>query len=211
MDLDLSKRSKPCFKKNRMMSMGKVKNPFLKLCGIGLLTVICISVKAQKVNFTVNSKTGAIQSMNIDNDKQNMNWLIATDGSQYPWIKENYGWGLGYFTEVRRNQKNKLFWNLPASIKQDGREVTYRVGDICILVERSMRGEDFIEEYTFQNDGTEEILLSDIGIYTPFNDNYPGAQTCINMRANAHIWEGDNAAYVNAIRMGDMLHIWDWF
>lgn len=112
MDLDLSKRSKPCFKKNRMMSMGKVKNPFLKLCGIGLLTVICISVKAQKVNFTVNSKTGAIQSMNIDNDKQNMNWLIATDGSQYPWIKENYGWGLGYFTEVRRNQKNKLFWNL---------------------------------------------------------------------------------------------------
>ena len=54
MDLDLSKRSKPCFKKNRMMSMGKVKNPFLKLCGIGLLTVICISVKAQKVNFTVN-------------------------------------------------------------------------------------------------------------------------------------------------------------
>ena len=202
MDLDLSKRSKPCFKKNRMMSMGKVKNPFLKLCGIGLLTVICISVKAQKVNFTVNSKTGAIQSMNIDNDKQNMNWLIATDGSQYPWIKENYGWGLGYFTEVRRNQKNKLFWNLPASIKQDGREVTYRVGDICILVERSMRGEDLIEEYTFQNDGTEEILLSDIGIYTPFNDNYPGAQACINMRANAHIWEGDNAAYVNATRMG---------
>ena len=177
MDLDLSKRSKPCFKKNRMMSMGKVKNPFLKLCGIGLLTVICISVKAQKVTFTVNSKTGAIQSMNIDNDKQNMNWLIATDGSQYPWIKENYGWGLGYFTEVRRNQKNKLFWNLPASIKQDGREVTYRVGDICILVERSMRGEDLIEEYTFQNDGTEEILFSDIGIYTPFKDNYPGAQT----------------------------------
>ena len=42
-----------------------------------------------KVNFTVNSKTGAIQSMNIDNDKQNMNWLIATDGSQYPWITEN--------------------------------------------------------------------------------------------------------------------------
>ena len=40
MDLDLSKRSKPCFKKNRTMSMGKVKNPFLKVCGIGLLTVI---------------------------------------------------------------------------------------------------------------------------------------------------------------------------
>ena len=65
-----------------------------------------------------------------------------------------------------------------------------------------MKGEDLIEEYTFRNDGTEEILLSDIGIYTPFNDNYPGAQACINMRANAHIWEGDNAAYVNATRMG---------
>ena len=45
MDLDLSKRSKPCFKKNRMMSMGKVKNPFLKLCGIGLLTVYVFLLK----------------------------------------------------------------------------------------------------------------------------------------------------------------------
>ena len=183
-----------------------------------MAVVLCVlsvnpSVQADEhsIHIKINTQTGAINQLILDHDPQNMNWILQTDGSQYPWIKENYGWGLGYFTEVRRNQKNKLFWNLPASIKQDGREVTYRVGDICILVERSMRGEDLIEEYTFQNDGTEEILLSDIGIYTPFNDNYPGAQTCINMRANAHIWEGDNAAYVNAIRMGDMLHIWDWF
>ena len=58
----------------------------------------------------MNSKTGAIQSMNIDNDKQNMNWLIATDGSQYPWIKENYGWGLGYFTRETHYTFSFIFY-----------------------------------------------------------------------------------------------------
>lgn len=36
-----------------------------------------------------------------------MNWLVATDGSQYRWVKENYGWGLGYTAEVKGNRKEK--------------------------------------------------------------------------------------------------------
>ena len=35
---------------------------------------------------------------------------------QYPWIKENYGWDLAISLR-RRNQKNKLFWNLSCQYK----------------------------------------------------------------------------------------------
>jgi hypothetical protein len=42
---------------------------------------------------------------------------------------------------------------------------------------------------------------SGIGIYTPFNDNYPDVSTCMKARTHAHIREGGNAAYVNCLRM----------
>lgn len=44
--------------------------------------------------------------------------------------------------------------------------------------------------------------MYDIGIYTPFNDNYPGAEECIRARTNVQVWNGESAAYVNALRMG---------
>ena len=110
-----------------------MKKHLLKRIGtlVGMLSVSgFLFAGSSPIEVKSNASTGALSEMKIQGDERNMNWVVKTDGTQYPWIKENYGWGLGYFTEVRRNQKNKLFWNLPASIKQDGREVTYRVGDI---------------------------------------------------------------------------------
>lgn len=59
-----------------------------------------------------------------------------------------------------------------------------------------------MERYIFTNYGKEPVSLYDMGIYTPLNDNYPGAQECINGRTNVQVWDGENAAYVNALRMG---------
>lgn len=70
------------------------------------------------------------------------------------------------------------------------------------MCEKKMVGDELVEEYTFRNQGEDEVVLVDIGVYTPFNDNYPGSRTCINARTNTHIWEGENAAYINALRMG---------
>ena len=81
-------------------------------------------------------------------------------------------------------------------------DVMYRENDICVQVRRKLVQGDLIEGYTFTNKGTEPVSLYDIGIYTPFNDNYPDAQQCINSRAHTHIRKGGSAAYVNAIRMG---------
>jgi len=156
---------------------------------------------AQQINFKVNPGTGAISRLSIGNDGRDMNWLMETDGSQYAWIGENYGWGLGYFSETKEGKTIDRKWTVPVEISSDG-SVCYMAGDIRIDVKRSSVGSDLLEEYTFQNKGSKNVTLSDVGIYTPFNDNYPDSKTCVSARTNAHIWAGENAAYVNAMHMG---------
>lgn len=169
-----------------------------------LLSLISVTSFAEETDFKldINLRTGGISELNIKNDVHNMNWLVRTDGTQYPWVKEHLAWGLGYLTITKGHETVKKEWNTPVEISLDGMNVTYREDDIRIQVNRVFKNNDFIEEYTFINEGKEEVSLYDIGIYTPFNDNYPGAKKCIDARAHAHIWEGGNAAYVNAIRMG---------
>ena len=178
---------------------------FLKKLGLlaGILAV-CLSLSAQTsiVRVKLDTKTGAISQLNIKGEPDRMDWLTATDGSQYPWIDEKYGWGLGYFTENVGGKNIRREWRLPESVSQNGLEVHYRVGEVGILVKRYQEKRDWIEEYEFKNEGTKTVNLSDIGIYMPFNDNYPDARTCIHRRANVHVWAGENAAYVCALRMG---------
>jgi hypothetical protein len=157
---------------------------------------------AQQITFKPNLQTGAMDELTIRGDEQHMNWILKTDGSQYAWIGENYGWGLGYFTETVERESVKREWKTPFEISSDGMKAAYREGHILVRVQRQFERDDLIETYTFTNEGTDAVYLSDAGIYTPFNDNYSDAATCINTRANAHIWEGGNAAYINALRMG---------
>lgn len=160
---------------------------------------VCIPSFSQQIEYKVNTLTGAIDTLSIRGDERNMNWILADDGSQYPWIKEQYGWGLGYFTEVKGGDSTKREWEIPSKIEQNGKEITYHAGPISIQVKRNLKMNDLVEEYTFTNNGDAETLLSDIGINTPFNDNYPDAAICMKARTNAHIWAGENAAYVDAV------------
>lgn len=154
------------------------------------------------VDVEVNARTGGIGAMEIREDPHGMNWLVRTDGSQYAWVKDNYAWGLGYLTIQKGRECIKKEWQTPVEIQADGMSVVYRENEIRIQVSRRMAGNDLQERYTFTNEGTVPVSLYDIGIYTPFNDNYPGAEECIRARADVHIWEGESAAYVNALRMG---------
>nr|WP_129729409.1 DUF5695 domain-containing protein [Parabacteroides goldsteinii] len=179
-----------------------MKNWYLYLIMI-LLWGSCLNfpLLAQQINFKVNPGTGAISKLSIGNDGRDMNWLTETDGSQYAWIGENYGWGLGYFSETKEGKTVDRKWTVPVEISPDG-SVCYMAGDIRIDVKRRSVGLDLLEEYTFHNKGSRNVTLSGIGIYTPFNDNYPDSKTCVSSRTNAHIWAGENAAYVNAMHMG---------
>ena len=149
------------------------------------------------VRFATDPTTGAIASLTLAGDTTGMNWMLRTDGSQYAWVTSKYGWGLGYFTAGGRT----LSWHTPESVADGGRRVVYTAGGVRVEVERSEAGGGFAERYTFVNKGTAPVRLTDLGIYTPFNDNYPDARTCLRERCHAHIWPGGAAAWVEARRM----------
>ena len=152
--------------------------------------------------FSQDPTTGAIRELKIQGDNCDMNWIVATDGSQYPWIKQDYGWGLGYFTETIGKQSVRQKWGTPIETRNNPSRCIYQAGNIHITVERRFKQDNLVEQYTFTNKGENAASLSDVGIYTPFNDNYPNAKECVNTRTHAHIWTGENAAYINALRMG---------
>ena len=118
-----------------------------------MAVVLCVlsvnpSVQADEhsIHIKINTQTGAINQLILDHDPQNMNWILQTDGSQYPWITEKYGWGLGYLTLESENKKVKYEWKKPVSTsptsytpwdkKTSSFEQTqvYRVGNIRIDV-----------------------------------------------------------------------------
>ena len=111
-------------------------------------------------------------AITIDGDA--MAWTLATNGSQYPWVTEKYEWGKTYYDAD---------------------------GEITVNTERRQDGDDIVETYSFTNTSKRKVTLKNIGIYTPFNDNYPDAKTCMTQRCNAHINANGRGAWVNALRM----------
>ena len=161
-----------------------------------LLVCCSFCARAQKV-MTTQTVEGGISAINIEGDSTHMNWMQQPDGQQYKWIDAKYQWGLG--TLLVDGQK--LSWTKAESVK--GGVATFRINDaLTLTVKRQQKGNDLCETYTFSNRGKKDVALSAIDINTPFNDNYPDAETCVNRRCHAHIWAAGTASYVCAIRMG---------
>ena len=186
---------------NRTFAAGKTKhtdnmtkNRFF--C-IPLLMAAAMAATAGDISYTTNPQTGAVSSISIDGDTTRMDWMLRTDGKQYAWVTERYGWGLGYMTVNGRRYE----WRNPEKSSGDVGAVSYKAGGISIEVSRKPAEGGFTESYTFINNSGADARLIDMGIYTPFNDNYPDSRKCMAGRCNAHIWPGGNAAYVNAVRM----------
>ena len=102
-----------------------LKTVYTLLCCIFLFIPV-IQSKEKPLELQINPYTGAISGLKIPGDKQNMEWLVKTDGSQYAWIKEDYGWGLGYFTVDRDRKSLKREWYAPTEISRDGMDVVYK-------------------------------------------------------------------------------------
>ena len=141
-----------------------------------VLAILVLTSWAQRVSFESNQ-------LHIDGDA--MDWLLKTDGTQYQWVTEQYQWGKCYFAAYGINNNEEITNNK----------------DIVVETEHSQDGDDLVETYTFINRSKQKVTLRNIGIYTPLNDNYPDAKTCMTSRCNVHIWPGGKAAYVNAMRM----------
>lgn len=141
-----------------------------------LIFLITLIGEAKKLSYQEDKSTGNLISLNVEGDDTKMNWLLATDGSQYEWIGNKYQWG-----------------NLYADADNEA---------LDIQVARHLDGDDIVETYSITNNSDRSLSVTNIGICTPFNDNYPDAKSCIVGRCNVHIWAGGSSAYVNALRMG---------
>ncbi len=173
-----------------------------------LLSTFVSAAFAQNLKLTspslaidINSKTGGIQSIINRQDKYQMNWILKSDSTQYPWQTSKLAWGLG-FTVVNGDT---VRWNKPVSMvsKNNQSTIRYRSKYFDLVVERQLNADgQFTESYQFINTTSKSITLTGSGIFTPFNDNYPDSKTCVEQRCNSHIWTGENASYVFAERMG---------
>jgi len=102
-------------------------------------------------------------------------WINKTDRYKMNWIEGNTEWG------------------------------TVKAPDgLDVVVNSEHRDNTVTETFTFTNKTNRDIFtsLKDISIYTPFNDDYPDAETCMTNRCHTHIWCGDDISYVMALRMG---------
>ena len=82
-----------------------------------------------------------------------MSWTLATDGSQYPWVTAQYGWGLGYLSQDGKRHD----W---LYTKQIGKTLFYKAGDIEIRVTRQSSNDgDLRETYMFTNTGKQKDKL----------------------------------------------------
>lgn len=136
-------------------------------------------------------------------------YVMRTDGTQYAWVDSCYAWGKGYFTQRTGSSAGRRQaattaelhrWDVPDI---DTPQLTiWHEGHIEIRCERQRDGAHCRESYTFTNTADEWVTLEDVGIYTPFNDNYPDSHTCLTDRCHAHVWAGGSAAYVWAEPMG---------
>ncbi|MCT4011334.1 six-hairpin glycosidase [Elizabethkingia anophelis] len=164
------------------------------------LTITYVGIFAQ-FNVTVNKQTGAITSITNFKDPDKMNWIISSSDGNNPWQQQNQDWGMGKY---KSSDKDSLYkWEIPEYSKIIGNttSLSYHTKSLNINVNRQSEGEYYTETYIFSNNTNKTINISEIQVFTPFNDNYPDAKTCATNRCNAHIWTGMHSSYINALRM----------
>jgi hypothetical protein len=147
------------------------------------------------MNASVDPHTGALIRIAHPDDPHGMNWVCSA--AESAWFPISNGWGLGYVAtpgaRVRR-------WQTPD--RRAGNRLVYGLGNLRMTVTRRLRAARLDEEYVLKNVGGTDQPIWETRIFTPFNDNYPDAATCLTRRCHAHVWCGGNVAYVCATRMG---------
>ena len=149
---------------------------------------------------SISPHTGALARVCCPDDVYAMNWVC--DSAENPTFLDSHGWGLGFLAMPGGPGPQR--WQRPVSIRvtRTGNRSRYQVGPIEMTVSRRLRGKRLDESFVLRNTGKAPQPIWGIGLYAPFNDNYPDAATCVTRRCNAHLWCGGNVAYACCLRMG---------
>jgi hypothetical protein len=128
-----------------------------------------------------------------------MNWIL--DAAESPWHASSSSWGLGWHG---RKYGQLERWQRPVSIVKSPKSVLlrYRTTSLDITLRRTLTQSGLQESYRFRNRSKSPLPGLELGLYAPFNDNYPDAETCQKRRCHAHVWCGGASSWVSALRMG---------
>lgn len=139
----------------------------------------------KKFNVIFDDKNAGLKSLKINGDITELNW-----------IEGQYTFGIPY---GKFKVKSK-------SIGLDNSEAVYEYNSVTLIVSRINNENEYCEKYRFCNNGESDFSfnLGDIGIFTPFNDNYESSTVCMKSRCHSHIWCAENTAYVKCKRMSGM-------
>ncbi|MCX7934735.1 MAG: hypothetical protein N3A66_05695, partial [Planctomycetota bacterium] len=154
-------------------------------------------------HFTIrlDTHTAGIASLSHPSDRHRMNWICHCD--EQPWFPAGFGWGLGFLC-MPTDGLPLLRWQRPEKqiSSKNSAQCLYHAGAIAVTVARRLRGKFLDETYVLRNCSGSEVTIWGVGIYLPFNDNYPNATTCVTRRCNAHLWCGGSVSWACALRMG---------
>jgi hypothetical protein len=148
---------------------------------------------------------GSLRSLRRPGDPHRMNWIL--DAAENSWHAASSSWGLGW--HGRKYGKLER-WQRPLSVVRSSQSVLirYRTASLDIAVRRTLTRAGLQESYRFTNRLKSPLSGLELGLYAPFNDNYPDAETCQTRRCHAHVWCGGASSWVSALRMdGDGPHL----
>jgi hypothetical protein len=151
----------------------------------------------------ISAATGALDRITHPADAHAMNWVC--NPADTPWHPIGNGWGLGHVALPWRGVAIHR-WQVPTacSLRDDRAEIGYALPMLQISATRRLTARDTVEEhYAFRNTTGAPLDIGRISIATPWNDNYPDAETCLTRRCNAHVWCGGTTTYTYGLRMGN--------
>ena len=167
-----------------------------------LLCCLCSYPIYAQFKVEINSSNGAISKISNLKDPNQMNWIFSSSDGISDWQKPNQDWGLGKY-QLNEPGATPQKWEHLSTKKttRDTSSFLYQTKFLNVKVSRYQEKGYYVETYTFTNHTHRALAIKTLGIYTPFNDNYPDSRICATERCNAHIWTGMHATYVNALRM----------
>lgn len=150
------------------------------------------------VSFVNDPATGGMTNLCVGADTFGMNFVHQANGRDFPAsLGPRFRWGLGSVKVDGR----PCAWEKPSGA--DGGRLVYRPAEgLEVRVERRADGGDLVERYEFANVSSRTLALSEIDVYTTFNDNYKPVEELRTRRCHAHVWAGENAGWLAAMRMG---------
>ncbi len=158
-----------------------------------------------KIN--ISPENGAISSIVLKNDGQEMNWCSGISG----WGEIRFFDELPYADEngVQKVVGEKVLPFVSFSEESGIYRSVYEDWNVRVTVERKFDSDGFLnEKYTVKNVRDADLFLEqgDLSVAAPFNDIYTYADDCVVHRCNTHIWCAGNTSYISAVKMGVSEH-----